>query len=44
MWHETSLSLEEKVASLFQQDPLLPAQYLETFKRIGKDSRERWRC
>jgi hypothetical protein len=32
MWHETSVSLEEKVASFFQPDPLLAAQYLDIFK------------
>lgn len=29
------LTMEEKVASLFQPDPLLPAQYFETFRRRG---------
>ena len=33
MTHEAGLSVEEKVASLFQPDTLLPAQYLETFRR-----------
>lgn len=33
MTYETGLSMEEKVASLFQPDPLLPAQYFETFRR-----------
>jgi len=33
MWHETNPSLEEKIASLFQPDSLLPVQYLENFKR-----------
>jgi len=33
MSHDTGLSAEEKVASLFQPDTLLPAQYLETFRR-----------
>ena len=33
MTHETGLSVEEKVASLFQPDTLIPAQYLETFRR-----------
>jgi hypothetical protein len=33
MTYETALSLEEKVASLFQPDTLLPAQYLETVRR-----------
>jgi len=33
MTYETGLSLEEKVASLFQPDTLLPAQYLDTFRR-----------
>ncbi len=33
MTYGTSLSVEEKVSSLFQPDTLLPAQYLETFRR-----------
>jgi hypothetical protein len=33
MSYETALSAEEKVASLFQPDTLLPAQYFETFRR-----------
>jgi hypothetical protein len=33
MNHEVGLSVEERVASLFQQDTLLPAQYFETFRR-----------
>ncbi len=33
MNYETGLSVEEKVTSLFQPDTLLPAQYLETFRR-----------
>lgn len=33
MSYGTGLSVEEKVASLFQPDTLLPAQYLETFRR-----------
>ena len=33
MAYETGLSVEEKVASLFQPDTLLPAQYLDTFRR-----------
>ena len=33
MSYETGLSLEEKVSSLFQPDTLLPAQYLETYRR-----------
>jgi hypothetical protein len=33
MNYNTGLSLEEKVTSLFQPDTLLPAQYLETFRR-----------
>jgi hypothetical protein len=33
MSHETGLSAEERVASLFQPDILLPAQYLETFRK-----------
>jgi hypothetical protein len=32
MWYQISPSLEERVASLFQPDPLLPAQYLDIFK------------
>jgi hypothetical protein len=32
MTYETSLSIDEKVASLFQPDPVLPAQYFETFR------------
>jgi len=35
MNYETGLSVEEKVASLFQPDTLLPAQYLETFRKKG---------
>lgn len=35
MMNETGLSVEEKVASLFQPDTLLPAQYLDTFRRKG---------
>ncbi len=35
MNYETGLSIEEKVTSLFQPDTLLPAQYLETFRRKG---------
>lgn len=30
MTYRASLTLEEKVGSLFQPDPVLPAQYLET--------------
>jgi hypothetical protein len=33
MNYEVGLSVEERVASLFQQDTLLPAQYFETFRR-----------
>ncbi len=33
MTYESSLSLEEKVASLFQPDTVLPAQYLDTVRR-----------
>ncbi len=33
MNHETGLSIEERVSSLFQPDTLLPAQYLDTFRR-----------
>ncbi|HWP60446.1 MAG TPA: hypothetical protein VNL14_21295 [Candidatus Acidoferrales bacterium] len=33
MNNEAGLSVEEKVASLFQQDTLLPAQYFDTFRR-----------
>ena len=33
MIDETSLSVEERVASLFQPDTVLPAQYLETVRR-----------
>lgn len=33
MTYERGLSLEERVASLFQPDILLPAQYFETFRR-----------
>ncbi|MEK7783674.1 MAG: hypothetical protein AAB279_07085, partial [Candidatus Binatota bacterium] len=33
MNYNTGLSVEEKVTSLFQPDTLLPAQYLETFRR-----------
>ncbi len=33
MTNETSLSVEEKVTSLFQPDTLLPTQYFETFRR-----------
>ncbi|MFQ5849044.1 MAG: hypothetical protein ACE5JU_00490 [Candidatus Binatia bacterium] len=33
MTYESSLSLEERVASLFQPDTVLPAQYLETVRR-----------
>jgi hypothetical protein len=32
MTHESSFSIE-KVASLFQPDPLLPAQYFDSFRR-----------
>lgn len=33
MSYESSLSVEEKVASLFQPDTLLPAQFFDTFRR-----------
>lgn len=33
MSYETGLSVEEKITSLFQPDTLLPAQYLDTFRR-----------
>jgi hypothetical protein len=33
MGYETKLNVEEKVASLFQPDTLLPAQYLDTYRR-----------
>ena len=33
MSYESSLSVEERVSSLFQPDTLLPAQYLETVRR-----------
>ncbi len=33
MTYETGLRVEERVASLFQPDTLLPAQYLEPFRR-----------
>lgn len=33
MAYETGLSVEEKVASLFQPDTVLPAQYSETLRR-----------
>lgn len=33
MSYETGLGVEERVASLFQPDTLLPAQYFETFRR-----------
>ena len=33
MAYESGLSVEERVASLFQPDTLLPAQYLETVRR-----------
>jgi len=33
MTYEAALSVEEKVASLFQPDTLLPAQYFETYRR-----------
>ncbi len=35
MNYETGLSVEERVSSLFQPDTLLPAQYLETFRKKG---------
>jgi hypothetical protein len=33
MSYETGLSMEERVATLFQPDTLLPAQYLDTYRR-----------
>jgi hypothetical protein len=33
MGYETKLNVEEKVASLFQPDTLLPGQYLDTYRR-----------
>jgi len=33
MNYESGLSMDEKIASLFQPDTLLPAQYFETFRR-----------
>jgi hypothetical protein len=33
MGYEAKLNVEEKVASLFQPDTLLPAQYLDTYRR-----------
>ena len=33
MTYDATLGVEEKVASLFQPDDLLPAQYFETFRR-----------
>jgi hypothetical protein len=33
MNHENALSVEERIASLFQQDTILPAQFFETFRR-----------
>ncbi|MBI3059131.1 MAG: hypothetical protein HYY81_07470 [Deltaproteobacteria bacterium] len=33
MTYEIGLSIEEKLVSLFQPDTLLPAQYLETYRR-----------
>jgi hypothetical protein len=33
MNNEAGLSIDERIASLFQQDTLLPAQYLDTFRR-----------
>lgn len=42
MTYETGLSVEERVTSLFQPDTLLPAQYLETFRRnLPATGRER---
>ena len=32
-YENTGLSVDEKVTSLFQPDTLLPAQYMETFRR-----------
>ncbi len=36
MTNETGVSVEERVTPLFQPDILLPAQYLETFRRKGQ--------
>ena len=33
MAYETGFGVEERVAALFQPDTLLPAQYLETYRR-----------
>src|SRR5712691_1505450 len=33
MNYGTRLTIEDKIASLFQLDPVLPAQYLDTFRR-----------
>jgi hypothetical protein len=33
MTYRPSLYTEEKIASLFQPDPVLPAEYFETFRR-----------
>lgn len=41
MSYETGLRVEEKVASLFQPDILLPAQYLDTFRRKANLEPER---
>lgn len=41
MSYETGLRIEEKVASLFQPDILLPAQYLDTFRRKANLEPER---
>ena len=41
MTYQTGLRIEEKVASLFQPDILLPAQYLDTFRRKANLEPER---
>lgn len=41
MTYQTGLRIEEKVASLFQPDILLPAQYLETFRRKANLEQEK---
>jgi len=33
MTYGSNLTAEEKVGSLFQPDPVLPAQYFETFRK-----------
>lgn len=41
MSNETGLNVEDKVASLFQPDTLLPAQYLEIFRRKAHSEPEK---